>query len=110
MCLKRKAGTPFVRNGTFFAVQIKSRPSNRVAAAHCYNEPHGRGITMKKSELLNALQNEIQRHDLSTFMSAEHKIVPDRLLDLSKTFWDGRTVQAPPERRRAAAAVGSAFR
>jgi hypothetical protein len=28
-----------------------------------------------KSELLSALQNEIQRHTLSTFMSAEHKIV-----------------------------------
>jgi hypothetical protein len=30
---------------------------------------------MKKSELLSALQNEIQRHNLDTFMSAEHKIV-----------------------------------
>jgi hypothetical protein len=30
---------------------------------------------MKKSELLRALQTEIQKHDLSTFMSAEHKIV-----------------------------------
>jgi hypothetical protein len=30
---------------------------------------------MKKSELLRAVQNEIQRHNLSTFMSAEHKIV-----------------------------------
>jgi hypothetical protein len=30
---------------------------------------------MKKSELLRALQTEIQRHNLSTFMSAEHKIV-----------------------------------
>jgi hypothetical protein len=33
-----------------------------------------RGIAMKKSALLNALQNEIQRHNLSTFMSAD-KIV-----------------------------------
>jgi hypothetical protein len=30
---------------------------------------------MKKSELLRALQTEIQRHDLSTFMSDKHKIV-----------------------------------
>jgi hypothetical protein len=30
---------------------------------------------MKKSELLRALQTEIQKHNLSTFMSAEHKIV-----------------------------------
>lgn len=30
---------------------------------------------MKKSELLNALQNEIQRHNLDTFMSREHRIV-----------------------------------
>ncbi|MEY2396655.1 MAG: hypothetical protein QOF94_3000 [Acidobacteriaceae bacterium] len=30
---------------------------------------------MKKSELLRAIQNEIQRHNLSTFMSKEHKIV-----------------------------------
>jgi hypothetical protein len=30
---------------------------------------------MKKSELLSAIQNEIQRHDLSTFMSEKHKIV-----------------------------------
>ena len=30
---------------------------------------------MKKSELLRAMQNEIQRHNSSTFMSEEHKIV-----------------------------------
>jgi hypothetical protein len=30
---------------------------------------------MKKSELLCALQTEIQRHTLSTFMSKEYKIV-----------------------------------
>jgi hypothetical protein len=30
---------------------------------------------MKKSELLRALQTEIQRHSLSTFMNHEHKIV-----------------------------------
>jgi hypothetical protein len=30
---------------------------------------------VKKSELLRAIQNEIQRHNLSTFMSKEHKIV-----------------------------------
>jgi hypothetical protein len=30
---------------------------------------------MRKSELLRALQTEIQRHNLSTFMSEEHKIV-----------------------------------
>jgi len=30
---------------------------------------------VKKSELLRALQIEIQKHNLSTFMSKEHKIV-----------------------------------
>jgi hypothetical protein len=30
---------------------------------------------MKKSVLLKAIQDEIQRHNLSTFMSKEHKIV-----------------------------------
>jgi hypothetical protein len=60
---------------------------------------------MRKSELLKAIQNEIQRHDLSTFMSPEHKIVQTGLLDVLKTFWNGRTVQASPERRRAAAAT-----
>ena len=30
---------------------------------------------MKKSALLRALQTEIQKHDLSTFMNKEHKIV-----------------------------------
>jgi hypothetical protein len=30
---------------------------------------------MKKSDLLRALQTEIQKHNLSTFMSDEHKIV-----------------------------------
>jgi hypothetical protein len=31
--------------------------------------------SMKKSELSRAMQNEIQRHNLSTFMSKERKIV-----------------------------------
>jgi hypothetical protein len=30
---------------------------------------------MKKSELLRALQTEIQKHDLSTFMNEQHKVV-----------------------------------
>jgi hypothetical protein len=30
---------------------------------------------MKKSDLLRALQTEIQKHNLSTFMSTKHKIV-----------------------------------
>jgi hypothetical protein len=30
---------------------------------------------MKKSELLRALQTEIQRHDLSTFMNEQHRVV-----------------------------------
>jgi hypothetical protein len=30
---------------------------------------------MKKSQLLRALQTEIQNHNLSTFMSDQHKIV-----------------------------------
>jgi hypothetical protein len=30
---------------------------------------------VKKSELLRALQTEIQKHNLSTFMNEQHKIV-----------------------------------
>jgi hypothetical protein len=30
---------------------------------------------MKKSELLRALQTEIQKHNLSTFMHGQHKVV-----------------------------------
>jgi hypothetical protein len=30
---------------------------------------------MKKSELLRALQTEIQKHNLSTFMREQHKVV-----------------------------------
>jgi hypothetical protein len=30
---------------------------------------------MKKSDLLRALQTEIQKHNLSTFMHEEHKVV-----------------------------------
>jgi Fe-S oxidoreductase len=30
---------------------------------------------MKKSELLRALQTEIRKHDLSTFMHDKHKVV-----------------------------------
>jgi hypothetical protein len=41
---------------------------------------------MKKSQLLRAIQNEIQRHNLSTFMSKEHKIVQTGLLFLPQTF------------------------
>jgi len=39
----------------------------RHAARHCE--------VVKKSQLLKAIQNEIQRHNLDTFMSEEHKIV-----------------------------------
>jgi hypothetical protein len=45
----------------------------------------GRGIAMKKSELLRSLQNEIQRHNLSTFMS-EHKIVQTSCSACQKHF------------------------
>jgi hypothetical protein len=41
---------------------------------------------MKKSALLNALQNEIQRHNLSTFMSPEHKIVQTGCSTCQKHF------------------------
>jgi hypothetical protein len=41
---------------------------------------------MKKSELLSALQNEIQRHNLSTFMSPEHKIVQTGCSTCQKHF------------------------
>jgi hypothetical protein len=41
---------------------------------------------MKKSELLKAIQNEIQRHILDTFMSAEHKIVQTGCSTCQKHF------------------------
>lgn len=41
---------------------------------------------MKKSELLSALQNEIQRHNLATFMSLQHKIVQTGCSTCQKHF------------------------
>jgi hypothetical protein len=41
---------------------------------------------MKKSELLRAIQNEIPRHNLDTFMSAEHKIVQTGCSTCQKHF------------------------
>jgi hypothetical protein len=41
---------------------------------------------MKKSELLGALQNEIQRHNLDTFMSLEQKIVQTGCSTCQKHF------------------------
>jgi hypothetical protein len=42
--------------------------------------------SMKKSELLRALQTEIQNHDLSTFMSEKHKIVQTGCSTCQKHF------------------------
>jgi zinc finger double-stranded RNA-binding protein len=41
---------------------------------------------MKKSELLRALQTEILRHDLDTFMNAQHKIVETGCPECQKQF------------------------
>jgi hypothetical protein len=41
---------------------------------------------MKKSELLRALQTEIQKHNLSTYMSKEHKIVQTGCSTCQKHF------------------------
>ena len=41
---------------------------------------------MKKSDLLRALQEEIGKHDLSTFMSPEHKIVQTGCSTCQKHF------------------------
>jgi hypothetical protein len=41
---------------------------------------------MKKSELLHALQTEIHKHNRSTFMSAEHKIVQTGCSTCQKHF------------------------
>jgi hypothetical protein len=41
---------------------------------------------MKKSDLLRALQTEIQKHDLSTFMSDKHKIVQTGCTSCQKHF------------------------
>jgi hypothetical protein len=41
---------------------------------------------MKKSELLRAIQNEINRHNLSTFMSEKHKIVQTGCSTCQKHF------------------------
>jgi hypothetical protein len=41
---------------------------------------------MRKSELLRALQMEIQNHNLSTFMSEKHKIVQTGCSTCQKHF------------------------
>jgi hypothetical protein len=41
---------------------------------------------MKKSDLLRALQTEIQKHNLSTFMSEKHKIVQTGCSSCQKHF------------------------
>ena len=41
---------------------------------------------VKKSELLRAIREEIQRHNLDTFMSAEHKIVQTGCSTCKKHF------------------------
>jgi hypothetical protein len=41
---------------------------------------------MKQSELLRAIQNEIQRHNLDTFMSKEHNIVETGCSTCQKHF------------------------
>jgi hypothetical protein len=41
---------------------------------------------MKKSDLLRALQTEIQKHNLSTFMSTKHKIVQTGCSSCQKHF------------------------
>jgi hypothetical protein len=41
---------------------------------------------VKKSELLKAIQGEIQRHNLSTFMSEKHKIVQTGCSTCQKHF------------------------
>jgi hypothetical protein len=41
---------------------------------------------LKKSQLPKAIQEEIQRHHLSTFMSAEHKIVQTGCSTCQKHF------------------------
>jgi hypothetical protein len=61
---------------------------------------------MKKSELLRALQTEIQNHNLSTLMHEEHKVVLTGCSFCRKHFGTVGTVQAPHHRGRAAAAVG----
>jgi hypothetical protein len=61
---------------------------------------------VKKSELLKVIQNEIVRHNLDTFMSAEHKIVQTGCSTCQKHFGTVEQFKASPERRRAAAATG----
>jgi reverse gyrase len=46
-------------------------PSNRIGGVHF----RLKFPAMKKSELHGALQTEIQKHNLSTFMHQEHKVV-----------------------------------
>jgi hypothetical protein len=48
-----------------------SPPSNRIGGVHF----RLKFPAMKKSELLRALQTEIQKHNLSTFMDEKDKIV-----------------------------------
>jgi hypothetical protein len=44
------------------------------------------GVDLKKSELSKAIQQEILRHNLDTFMNAEHKIVETGCSTCQKHF------------------------
>ena len=52
---------------------------------------------MKKSELLRAIREEIQRHNLDTFMSAEHKIVETGCSMSCRRCWIDFRVKVKPE-------------
>jgi hypothetical protein len=60
---------------------------------------------MKKSELLRALQTEIQKAQSLNLHARATQGRHDRLLVLPQAFWTRRTIQISHHRRRAAAAL-----
>jgi hypothetical protein len=61
---------------------------------------------MKKSHLLRVLQQEIRRHNLSTFMNEHDKLV-DWLQCVQKAISHQCSIHRAPLRRRSAATAGS---
>ena len=60
---------------------------------------------MDKSELLRALQTEIQKDNLSTFMHEEQEGRPNRVFLLRKDFGTVGQFKISPHRRRSSAAA-----
>src|SRR3979490_3612446 len=63
-------------------MSVNLKPSNIISACSLQRVT----TSMKKSDLLRARQTEIQKHNLSTFMSDKHKIVQTGCSTCQKHF------------------------